>query len=216
MSAPPPGTGYYVGPADPGPGILLLAGSWGLTRGVKDTCEQLADLGYTVLAPDLADGQVASSEAEAMELLAEADMNVNAALVGSSARLLLNITSEANDRLATIGWSSGASWALWMSVRMPDLIRAVVTFYGTQSIAMATSDSSYLAHFASDDDLVGDDEIANLGLNLQLAQRPFRFEHHEGTQHGFAETHTAQFNAQAEAVAWRQTLEFLASEHPAN
>ena len=59
--------------------------------------------------------------------------------------------------------------------------------------------------------------VAMLGLNLQMARVGFRIENHAGTDHGFAEAGHPNFDAQAEAVAWRQTLEFLAGElHPQN
>ncbi len=33
--------------------------------------------------------------------------------------------------LGALGFSAGAAWALLLSVREPDLLRAVVAFYGT-------------------------------------------------------------------------------------
>ena len=86
----------------------------------------------------------------------------------------------------------------------------MVGFYGTQSIAFDNATADYLLHFGDDDDLVTDDEVALLGLNLQLAQRTFKIEHHAGVGHGFAEREHPNYHAAAEAVAWRQSLEFLA------
>ena len=61
-----------------------------------------------------------------------------------------------------------------------------------------------------DDQLVTDDEVALLGLNLQMAGRTFQIEHHAGVGHGFAEREHPNYEAATEAVAWRQSLEFLA------
>lgn len=217
MSTPPPGTGYFVGPTEaPGPGVLVLPSSWGLNAGIKSRCDQLADVGYTVLAPDLNDGLLPTTTAEASEALASADMNVTASLVQSSTRLLQAAASDPASPVAVVGYSSGASWALWLSARLAPLVSAVVTFTGTQSIDMMSATASYLCHFATDDDVVDDLAIADMGLSLQQAKRSFRFEHHEGVGHGFAEPGTDGYNAQAEAVAWRQLLEFLAESHPAS
>ena len=35
-----------------GPGVLVLHSWWGLTETIKDRCNQLADAGFTAVAPD--------------------------------------------------------------------------------------------------------------------------------------------------------------------
>ena len=65
---------------------------------------------------------------------------------------------------------------------------------------------------AEHDDDVLDEDSAMLGLNLQLARRDFRVELHQGVSSGFAEPGHPNFDAEVEAVAWRQTQEFFASE----
>lgn len=210
-STPPPGTGYFVGPTDAaGQGVLVLSSSWGLTSEVKAKCDQLAELGFTVLAPDLNDGSLPATSEEAHQALIEADMNVTASLVQSCARLLQSATADPSAPLAVIGYSSGASWALWLAARLAPIVDRVVAFYGTQSIDMASAQARVLCHFGVDDVVIDDLEIAELGLSLQQARLDFRFEHHDGVGHGFAERGLDTFDGQAEAVAWRQTLEFLA------
>jgi dienelactone hydrolase len=54
--------------------------------------------------------------------------------------------------------------------------------------------------------------VADLGLSLQLAGLDFRFEHHVGTTGAFAEEGRPGYDGAADAVAWRQTTEFLAGE----
>ena len=53
-----------------------MPSAWGLSPGVKDKAHELADAGFTVLAPDLNDGVVATDAEHAHQLLMEADMNV--------------------------------------------------------------------------------------------------------------------------------------------
>lgn len=212
-SLPAPGTGYFVRPpSGAGPGVLLLPSPWGLTAGVKDKADELADAGFTVLAPDLNDGAVATSSDEARALLLEADMNVSASLVQSSLRLLRPATIDPAAPIGLLGYAAGASWALWLSARFADQCAAVVTFYGTQSISFDDAQASYLLHFAEHDDDVSDEDSALMGLNLQLARREFRVEMHPAVSSGFAESDHPNFDAAAEAIAWRQTLEFLAEK----
>lgn len=212
MSA-PAGTGYFISPDDgPGPGVLLLHSFWGLNRAAKDTANDLADAGFTVFAPDLADGLVFEDRNLAMTALADADMNVVASLVQRSVGVLRRASLDKTAPIGVVGYGSGASWGLWLSARLIDEIAAVVTYYGSQSISMDTSNASYLCHWAEDDEIVGDLEVADLGLSLQIANRPFRFEHHDGTKHGFAEAGRPSFDAAAKASAWTGTIAFLKEE----
>jgi len=206
----PGGTGYFISPADgPGPGVLLLHSFWGLNRAVKDTANDLADAGFTVFAPDLADGLVFEDRDLAITALADADMNVAASLVQRSVGVLRRASADKTAPIGVIGYGSGASWGLWLSARLIDEIAAVVTYYGSQTISMETSNASYLCHWAEEDNIVGDLEVADLGLSLQMAKRPFHFEHHEGTSHGFAERGRPSFDQEAHDTAWQLTTEFL-------
>lgn len=212
MNAPPPGSGYFVSPTDgAGPGVLMLHSWRGLDRSAKDNANRLADAGFTVLAPDLAEGETWPNDAEALDALASSDINVLASLVQSSVGIVKRASVDPDRPIGVVGFGSGASWALWLSARLTDDISAVVAYYGSQSIAMDSSNADYLCHWAENDSITSDDEIANLGLSLQLARRTFRFETHDGTSPGFAEPASEHFVGTSDALAWRQTTEFLAS-----
>lgn len=215
-ATPPPGSGYFVAPPDgPGPGVLLIPSPWGLTPSFRQRADDLAEAGFSVLAPDLNDGLVAEDETQATEALMAMDMNVSASLVQSSLRLLRSATAEPTAPLGVIGFAAGASWALWLAERLPDDCAAVVGFYGTQSLTFDRAQARFLLHFGADDDVVSDEEVALLGLNLQMAKRDFRIERHDAGRHGFAEQEHPNFDGHVEAIAWRQTLEFLADAlHP--
>ena len=188
---------------------MLLHSFWGLNRQTKDMANQLADSGFTVLAPDLAAGSEFVDEDEALTALAEADMNVVASLVQSSVGILRRAQADSTAPVGVVGLGSGASWALWVSARLTQEVGAVVTYYGSQSIPMEGAQASYLNHWASES-IVDDLEVADLGLSLQMAGLDFRFEHHDGTSDGFAEDGRPGYDAEVAAVAWRQTIEFLA------
>lgn len=208
----PSGQGYFISPdSGAGPGVLLLHSFWGLNRQAKQTANRLADAGFTVLLPDLNDGQTFTGHDEALAWLSEADMNVNASLVQSSLGILRQAQLDPSAPTGVVGFGCGASWALWLSARLVEEVGAVVTYYGSQSIAMTGATASYLCHWAEVDSNVSELEVADLGLSLQLAGRDFRFEHHKGTVDGFAEEGRPGFNREAEVIAWRQTTEFLAS-----
>lgn len=213
MNSESAGTGYFISPTGTaGPGVLLLHSMWGLNRDAKETANGLSDAGFTVLAPDLADGEVFTTAAEALDALHKADVNVLASLVQSSASIVSRAQLNPDQPIGLVGFGSGASWALWLSARLGSLIGPVVTYYGSQDCTLERSEADYLCHWAAVDPYVTDAEVANLGLSLQMAKRPFRFEHHANTESGFAEPNRPEYNPAASAVAWRQTLEFLASD----
>jgi carboxymethylenebutenolidase len=56
-----------------GSGVLVLHAWWGLKPFFKQVCDQLAEQGFTVLAPDLRDGQIAQTIDEAKALMEKSD-----------------------------------------------------------------------------------------------------------------------------------------------
>ena len=143
------GHAYLVVPDDgPGHGVLVLHSWWGLTPAVKEVVEALADAGYTALAPDLLDGARPADGNEARDVLAASDPNETAALVLSSIVALRAHSADPDGPVAVVGFSMGASWALWAATRQPDSVDAVVAYYGVQNIDFDALSAPVLGHFA--------------------------------------------------------------------
>lgn len=193
-----------------GPGVLVLHSLWGLTSSVKGLCDGLADRGFTVLAPDINFGELPETEQEGIDRLGEANPDRLASLVLSSARLLADQSKEGP--IAIIGFGMGGSLGLWVSVRLADLVRAVVSFYGTQQIDFAGSKSSYLVHFAEEDPYITDDEAVFMEATMGLESLPVEVITYAGTRHGFCEPDSETFDPDAFEKAWSRTLDFL-DEH---
>ncbi len=201
-------TGYFVAPpARPGPGVLLLPSWWGLTPFWRRTADRLSDEGYSVLAPDLNFGTVFDDPEAARRHLADADADRLARLTVTSAALLAE--KAAAGRIGVVGFSMGASLGLWASVRMPDVIGAVVAFYGTQSIDFDGSEAAYQLHLADTDDLVSDDDAAFLEATIGLVGRPLEVFRYPGTSHWFFEADRPSYQPTAARRAWERTLRFL-------
>jgi carboxymethylenebutenolidase len=205
------GTAYLVAPdAGSGPGVLLLHSWWGLTPFFRSVADRLADEGFVVLAPDLMGGALPSSAEEAQRLLAESDPNEGVALVTASAARLRNLRITPDGPIAVVGFSMGASWALWLSARAPDVLAATVVFYGSQNIDFDGARSAYLGHFAEHDPFESDDDIAFLEASLGLAGCDVTFHRYAGTGHWFFESDRPDaFDADAAEQAWSRTVEFL-------
>ena len=109
-----------------------------------------------------------------------------------------------------MGFSLGAAYALELSGSAPELIRRVVTYYGTGGGRFDRSHASYLAHYAADDPYEPAENAAWLESELKSAGRPAVFHRYPGTGHWFAEPDRPDaYNANAAGLAWERTLAFL-------
>lgn len=202
---------YFVQPeAGAGPGVLVLHSLWGLTSSVKSLCDELADAGFTVLAPDINLGELPETEDEGIDRLGEADPDHLASLVLSSVRLLADKSTEGP--IGVVGFGMGGSLGLWASVRLADLIGAVVSFYGTQQIDFAGSKSSYLIHLAEEDDYIADDEAAFMEATMRLEALAVEVVDYPGTRHGFCEPDGESFDPEVLEKAWDRTVDFLSEQ----
>jgi carboxymethylenebutenolidase len=199
---------YFIsGDAAPGPGVLVLHSFWGLTPSVKSLCDDLADHGFTVLAPDINFGELPGSQQEALDHLGKADPNRLASLVLSSAKLLHEKSGDGP--IGIVGFGMGGSLALWASVRLADLVGAAISFYGSQQIDFAGARASYRIHLAADDEYVSDDEAAFMEATMRLEDLDVEVNEYPGTRHGFAEPDGDTFDPDAFDRAWARTLAFL-------
>ncbi len=204
------GSAYLVRPVSGlGPGVLVLHSWWGLTAFFKEVCEQLADEGFVALAPDLLAGRRPETAAEAEVELAELDPDEATALVLSSVVALRSQTVDPDQPVGVVGYSMGASWALWLATRQPDSVRSVVAYYGTQDIDFAALRAPVLGHFAESDPFVSDDELVFMEAQLRLIDKDVELHRYGGTSHWFAESDRDQHEPAAADRAWSRTVEFL-------
>lgn len=210
MDAQHAGTGYLALPEAPvGTGILVLHAWWGLTDHVRAVCDRLAGEGYVALAPDLFAGRVATDAADAEQQLAEADANELAHLTRSSLQTLHKLPATAEGPVGLLGYSMGASMALWLAARVPDAVAATAVFYGGQDIDMADARSAFLGHYAEADPFVDDDGLVLLESELHLDGLDVEFHRYPGTRHWFAEDDRPEHDPEATALAWDRTLAFF-------
>lgn len=198
---------FVMPPGGPGPGVLLLHSWWGLTPFFRRLADRLADEGFTVLAPDLSAGETFEDQESAQRHLAEADPNHLARLVLDSASILRERSSA--ERIGAVGFSMGASLALWASVRMAGTFAAVSAFYGTQSIDFAGASAAYQLHYAESDHLVSEDDAVFMEATMSLEDLEVEAHRYPGTKHWFFEEDSTAHDTEAASLAFERTVGFL-------
>ena len=205
--------GYLAVPkSGQGPGVLVLHAWWGLNETTRAYCDRLANSGFVVFAPDLYHGQVTDDIAEAEKLARSLDSEADVARteIQRAAEFLVERSKLSDGRLAVIGFSLGAFYALDVSARLPETVSSVVVYYGTGPADFSTSRAVYLGHFAENDPYEPSENVQWVKSSLSDRGRSFTFHIYPGTGHWFAESDRADAHNQAAAeLAWERTLAFL-------
>ena len=132
-----------------GPGILLLHAWWGLKPFFKKVCDQIATQGFTVLAPDMRDGEIAKTIDEAKALMEKSDNDFVGGVVFTAKDLLREMV---NGRIGVIGFSMGGAWALILASTVPDQIAAVTLFYGNEDVDVSKITAKVMGHYSDNDE----------------------------------------------------------------
>lgn len=206
--------GYLaIPPTGKGPGVLVLHAWWGLNDFFRGFCDQLAQEGFVVLAPDLYAGKVVRTIEEAEQFNSQWDEEHAAPpIILPAVDKLSKHPSVTSHGLGVIGFSLGGYWSLWLAQKMPELFRAVVLFYGTNGGGgdFQQSRAAFLGHFAEKDPYETTDTIQELEKNLKGANRPVTFYTYPDTSHWFFEKDRPEaYRTQAAQLAWERTVKFL-------
>lgn len=198
-------------PAGAGPGVLVLHAWWGMNDTIKQLCTRLAQEGFVAFAPDLYHGKVATTREDAKAFGSEVDGKYleSQKEVAAAARFLSERAGQPDGKIAVIGFSMGAYYAMELAAQDPEHVHAVVLFYGTAGGDWSKSQATYLGHFAGDDEfepLAGVDELQQ---TLQNLGRPVTFHVYPNMQHWFFEHDRPEYDEDAARLAWERTLNFL-------
>lgn len=191
-----------------GPGILLLHAWWGLKPFFKQICDRIAAQGFTVLAPDLRDGQIATTIDEAKALMEKSDGNVIGATVFTAKDYLQTLTKG---KLGVIGFSMGAAWALIVASAVPDQVGALVMFYGNEGVDYGKITAKVLGHYCEEDEWEPTEFVDNTFAQFAKAGVDATRHTYPGVAHWFVEEDRPEYDPAAASLAWARTFEFLTS-----
>jgi len=193
-----------------GPGVLVIHAWWGLNDFFKSACDRFAREGFVAVAPDLFEGQVATTIAAAKRLRAKPKREPTYKTLIRAIEQLSTHPAVQGSIIGIVGFSMGGHWALWLSQRPELPIGATVTFYGARSGDYTSSRAVFMGHFAEKDDWVSDAALKKLKKSLETAGRVAEFFVYPDTSHWFFESDRADaFNSQAAELAWERTIKFL-------
>ncbi len=204
-----------------GPGILLLQEIFGISRYVEQRAQDLADLGYVVLAPEVFWRLGVSRVPEgpdaldrAMGLLQQVDWE--AAVSDVSAALdVLHQRAEVRGPTGVVGFCFGGGLGFNLAaVRDPDCL---VSYYGSAlpnllGLAPQVSTPS-LHHFGLSDSFIPLAQVVEIQGAVQGDDVDFVLS--DGADHAFDNPDLPQLHhPEASALAWERTVAFLEEHLP--
>jgi carboxymethylenebutenolidase len=218
--------------AGQGPGILLIQEIFGISRYIERRAQDLADLGYVVVAPELfwrlgvsrVDEGPDSIE-KAFGLLHRLDW---ASAVQDAERTLdaLAELPEVSGGVGIVGFCLGGGLGFNVAAgRSPDVL---VSYYGSglpELLGLAPPEpgvpvldpasvtAASLHHFGLADSFLSRPTVEKIRDTLNAFDQ-VDFETYEGADHAFDNDDFHLYDADASALAWKRTAEFLRTRLP--
>jgi len=189
-----------------GPGILVLHAWWGLKPFFKQVCDQLAEHGYTVLAPDLYQGDIAKTIEEAKVFHAKHENESMGDIVKAAQNYLSQLCAGKPN--GVMGFSMGAAWSMIVAANEPN-VSTVVLFYGAYAPDLSQMKAKVLGHFAEVDEWEPLDGVKAVEKDIQAAGLEVTFHIYPEVAHWFMESDRPEYDSAAATLAWDRTFEFL-------
>ncbi|MFI5779154.1 dienelactone hydrolase family protein [Nocardia sp. NPDC051570] len=224
----------YVAYPDDGaahPGVLLYMDAIGLRPALYAIVDRIAEHGYTVLAPNLL---YRHGRAPVIELPEFIDFANRSDVFGKIMPMIHDLTPErtvsdagayldwlaAFDRTAagpvgTVGYCMGGRQAVRTAAAYPDRVAAAAGFHtgglvteGTDSphLAVGTITAELYFGHADQDQSMGPEQIETFDKALEAAGVRHRSEVYEGAHHGYTQSDTSVYNAEAAERHFREVL----------
>lgn len=214
--ATPGGTadGYLsLPPSGRGPGLLVLQEWWGLVDHIKQVADRFAEAGYVVLAPDLYRGESAGSPDEAQRLMMALDLPFTAQALRGGAEYLRGLDAVAPSRVGALGFCLGGQLALYAATAHPDVIDAVVDFYGVFNprvpVDLSALRAPVLAHFGKTDRSIPVERAEGLLAEIGARGVPVEGYLYDAGHAFFNDSRPVVYDEAAAQLAWMRTLDFL-------
>ena len=211
-----PFTGYLVKPVDavaPPPGLIVIQEWWGLNDNIRTMTRRLAAEGYTALAVDLYDGQVADTRDEAKTLVQAAIQNSDRLTQNVVAAYTYLTEEQQVPTVGSIGWCFGGSWSLNTALALPTELDAAIIYYGeqnsTEPAIHAPQQMPIQGHYRALETNPSLDTVQAFEIALDELGKDAEIYVYEDANHAFANPSGTRYNAEAADLSWQRTTAFL-------
>ncbi|MFO1066702.1 MAG: dienelactone hydrolase family protein [Pirellulales bacterium] len=193
------------------PAVLVVHENRGLNPYIEDVARRLAVDGFLALAPDALSplGGYPGNDDEGRTMQAKRNPEEMVQDFIAAAETLKSHPLS-NGKVGVVGFCYGGGIANELAVRIPDVIKAAVPFYGRQPAKedVAKIKAPLLIHYA------GLDQRINAGWPayeeaLKAAGAIYTMHNYPDVNHGFHNDTTPRYDEKAAKLAWERTLEFF-------
>jgi carboxymethylenebutenolidase len=207
-------TGYLASPeAGSGPGVIVIQEWWGINNHIKDVCDRFAAQGFVALAPDLYNGRVVAEPDEAAKAMMALQLpEASKQMTGAVKEL---VKRSGRDGVGVVGFCMGGGLAYLLGADQPELVKALVPFYGVIPWPNAEPDYARIqapiqGHYAEHDDPSSPEVVRQLEERLRSMGKSVEFFIYPGTEHAFFNDDRPEvYHAQSAMQAWDRATQFL-------
>jgi carboxymethylenebutenolidase len=197
---------YLASPQFGGPGVLVLHAWWGLKPFFKKVCDQLAEQGFTALAPDLYQGRIAKTIDEAKALREQRNSEFMSEIVKVSKDRLTSL--RVGKPIGVLGFSMGADWSMTVAANEPD-VSAAVLFYGAADTDFNKVKAKVLGHYAEVDEWEPLEYVRKMAADMKAAGLEVTLHTYPNVGHWFVEEDRPEYDSASALLAWSRTFDFL-------
>ena len=196
----------------PFPALIVIHEWWGLNDWVKEQASKLSDHGYLVLAVDLYRGKVATTPAEAHEIMrgvpedrANRDLQVAFAFLQKQK----NVKA---DKIGALGWCMGGGYALDVALLEPTLAADVINYghLATDQENLKKINAPILGLFGAQDHGIPPEDVKKFEQSLKQLGKNVEITIYPDAGHGFENPNNKEgYRPEDAKDAWRKTIRFL-------
>ena len=212
----------WLPPSGSGPGILLLQEIFGISPYIERRAEDLAALGYVVLAPEVFWRLGTTSVPDGPDMLTEAmgllgRLDWDAAVADSTAALhTLRDLPEVTGGVGVVGFCFGGG--LGYAVVAGEPADALVSYYGSalpnlvEAVPSVSTPSLHV--FGEADAYLPMDVVEHISASVTSGGAPAEVITYPGADHAFDNDDFVNHDPAASADAWSRTEEWLVRTLP--